>query len=152
MRGNSGNLYGVTEFGGTYGYGTVYEFAPPSAPGGSWTETVLYSFSDTSDGADPFPTPVIGSDGSLYGTTMFGGPTELGNVYQLAPPAATGDPWVETALYDFTGKAYPIAGLTFGKAGWLYGATLGGEETSNCSTNSGGGQSLGCGVLFRVLP
>ena len=152
VRDSSGNLYGVTEFGGTYGYGTVYEFAPPSAPGGSWTETVLNSFSVAVDGADPFPTPAIGPDGSLYGTTMFGGPTELGNVFQLSPPASSGDPWVETVLYNFTSKAYPIAGLTFGKAGWLYGATLGGQETENCSTSSGGGQALGCGVLFRVLP
>jgi uncharacterized repeat protein (TIGR03803 family) len=152
VRGKSDVLYGVTEFGGTIGFGTVYQFAPPSAPGGTWTETVLYNFSGVSVGEDPFPTPAVGPDGSLYGTTMFGGATERGNVYRLSPPTVNGDPWVETVLYTFTSYAYPIAGLTFGKTGWLYGATVGGVNTDTCSTNSGGGQSLACGVLFRVLP
>ncbi len=152
VRGKSGTLYGVTEFGGTIGFGTVYQFVPPSLPGGGWTETVLFNFSDVSVGADPFPTPALGPDGSLYGTTMFGGASERGNVYRLSPPAVNGDPWVETVLYTFSSHAYPIAGLTVGKAGSLYGATLGGINDDTCATNSSGGQSLACGLLFRVLP
>jgi uncharacterized repeat protein (TIGR03803 family) len=39
-----GSLYGITVGGGQYGQGTVYQLSPPSASGGAWTETVLYSF------------------------------------------------------------------------------------------------------------
>jgi hypothetical protein len=41
--GANGIVYGTTTVGGTYGYGTVFELQPP-ASGGTWTETVLYSF------------------------------------------------------------------------------------------------------------
>ncbi len=46
-----GNLYGTTQDGGAYGYGTVFEFSP--AAGGNWTEKVLHSFGNAQDGDDP---------------------------------------------------------------------------------------------------
>src|SRR5215468_7698755 len=46
-----GNLYGTTSVGGTYGYGTVFQLTPS---GGGWTETVIYSFTGGSDGANPW--------------------------------------------------------------------------------------------------
>lgn len=39
---SKGNLYGVTNGGGAYGYGTVFELMPSS--GGAWTETILHNF------------------------------------------------------------------------------------------------------------
>ena len=51
----AGNLYGTTSEGGTYGGGTVFELTP--AAGGGWTEKVLYSFSNGTDGADPYGRP-----------------------------------------------------------------------------------------------
>ena len=47
----AGNLYGATLEGGAYGYGTVFQLTPNSD--GSWTESVLYSFTGGSDGAGP---------------------------------------------------------------------------------------------------
>src|SRR5580700_640347 len=48
----SGNLYGTTVSGGTYGRGSVFELSPSSL--GGYTETLLHSFSDTNgDGAIP---------------------------------------------------------------------------------------------------
>jgi len=38
------HLYGTTGGGGTDGFGTVYKLTPPAVTGGSWTESVLYSF------------------------------------------------------------------------------------------------------------
>jgi uncharacterized repeat protein (TIGR03803 family) len=150
IRDRSGNFYGVTEFGGNYGVGTVYQFTPPASAGRPWTESVLYSF-DYTEGADPFGNLAISASGSLYGTTQFGGPSDNGNVFQLSPPAVAGDPWVATSLVIFNPPGYPLAGLTFGANGWLYGATLGAEETDECATSSSG-QNLGCGILFRILP
>jgi uncharacterized repeat protein (TIGR03803 family) len=48
VRDSSGNLYGTTEQGGQYGYGTVFKVTS----GG--TETVLHSFAgSSSDGSNP---------------------------------------------------------------------------------------------------
>jgi uncharacterized repeat protein (TIGR03803 family) len=48
----AGNLYGTTQSGGAYGYGTVFELSP--SPGG-WTQNELYSFtSGSKDGSAPY--------------------------------------------------------------------------------------------------
>ena len=47
----AGNLYGTTVEGGTYGGGTVFELTPTA--GGGWTEKVLHSFGNGTDGANP---------------------------------------------------------------------------------------------------
>jgi len=48
-----GNLYGTTLSGGAFGFGTVFEVSPPAAPGGTWTESILYSFGGAPDGEYP---------------------------------------------------------------------------------------------------
>src|SRR5579863_10530855 len=66
--GTGGVLYGTTQGGGGPGNcGTVFSLTPP-APGGSWTEAVLYGFQCATDGAYPDPNLAIGGDGVLYGT------------------------------------------------------------------------------------
>ena len=72
----SGNLYGTTSKGGRYGtssggYGTVFELTPPSTSGGNWTESVLWSFGNGSDGATPEAGLVVDNSGNLYGTTTW---------------------------------------------------------------------------------
>src|SRR5580658_687981 len=44
VRGPGGALFGTTASGGAYDHGTAFQIAPPSGQGGSWTETVLWSF------------------------------------------------------------------------------------------------------------
>jgi uncharacterized repeat protein (TIGR03803 family) len=64
----SGNLYGTTDEGGTYGEGTVFKLAPDG------TEMVLHSFALTaSDGGEPQAGLLIDTEGNLYGTTSSGG-------------------------------------------------------------------------------
>lgn len=149
--GKSGALYGVTEAGGINVGGTVFQLMPPASSGGAWAETVIYSFAL---GAGPFGTPAVASNGAIVGTTSFGGSGNVGTAFQLAPPAAAGDPWVESTLVNFTNYAYPIAGLTLGRDGYMYGATLGeGGSSEGCATSTKGkGQQKGCGELFRILP
>ena len=43
IQGALGALYGTTQYGGSFGYGTVFKLTPGGA---GWTETVLHSFSD----------------------------------------------------------------------------------------------------------
>jgi uncharacterized repeat protein (TIGR03803 family) len=83
--GSNGVLYGTTQFQGPADCGTVFELAPPASPGGSWTETILHSFTDGADGG--FPNGIaLGSDGTLYGTTRYGGTLyDVGTVFSLTP-------------------------------------------------------------------
>ncbi len=147
--GANAKLYGTTVFGGASGTGTVFELDPPAAPGGTWRESVLYSFGGGADGANPYGTMVFGSNGALYGTTATGGAANEGVVFELAPPADPGGVWTETILHDFGSPgdgANPFGGLIFGGNGKLYGTTFsGGVADSTCY----GGQ---CGTVFALEP
>jgi len=77
-----GVLYGTTETGGAFNYGTVYALHPPASPGGSWTETVLYSFTNGRDGAIPLAL-TVGPNGVLYGVTGGDGRKTHGSVFEL---------------------------------------------------------------------
>jgi uncharacterized repeat protein (TIGR03803 family) len=123
----TGALYGTTSSGGAYGYGTAFKLTPPPQPGGAWTESVLYSFKGGTDGSYP-ASGVIFDGTSLVGTTPFGGASNFGTVYELTPPTKKGAPWVETILYNFTGRAdggKPYGSLIL-KTKALYGTVLDG--------------------------
>jgi uncharacterized repeat protein (TIGR03803 family) len=134
---SASNLYGTTNQGGTYGYGTVFELA--RHPGGVWTETVLYSFKGGTDGHNPQAGLIFGAAGNLFGTTNGGGTYGFGTVFELAHTAGG---WTETVLHSFdhnNGKdgIYPSAGLILDAFGNLYG-----------TTNQGG--TYGYGTVFEV--
>jgi uncharacterized repeat protein (TIGR03803 family) len=78
----SGNLYGTTSLGGTTGYGTVFELKP--AKSGPWTESILYTFQNGSDGGTPYTGLVADSSGDLYGAATQGGVNGGGTVFELA--------------------------------------------------------------------
>lgn len=99
--GNSG-LFGTTPYGGTAGYGTIYEVTL----GATDTQTVLYSFQGSpADGANPVTSLIKGSTGLFYGTTSAGGSTGNGTIFELTPPAKKGGAWTETVLYSFQAPA-----------------------------------------------
>src|ERR1019366_9536867 len=77
-----GNLYGTTEEGGTYGYGTVFELTP--AAGGVWTEKVLHNFNNNgTDGGTPYAGLIFDAARNLYGTTAGGGTYYSGTVFRV---------------------------------------------------------------------
>ena len=120
---NAGNLYGTTDFGGAYNYGTVYQL---TRSGGGWTESVLHSFNqDGTDAGTPDAGLVLDSAGKLYGTAVIGGSYGDGAVFSLTKGG--GGNWTETVEYSFlyngTDGATPRAGLIFDGAGNLYGTT-----------------------------
>jgi uncharacterized repeat protein (TIGR03803 family) len=149
--GKDGTLYGASNLGGgnptgcyaSLGCGALFEVAPPSAPGGAWMAAVLHNFTGGSDGGSPSASPIIGPKGELYGTTWYGGTSNLGTVYELTPPASPGGAWTETVLHAFTGLngdgASPWAGLVIGKNGQLYGTTVAGGTSNN-------------GTVFELTP
>jgi uncharacterized repeat protein (TIGR03803 family) len=75
----AGNLYGTTWHGGAYNYGTVFKVTPKGV------ETVLYSFTGQSDGANPLGGMFLDKSGNLYGTTQKGGAYGGGTVYRVTP-------------------------------------------------------------------
>ncbi len=117
---SAGNMYGTTAGGGTGDNGVVFKLTPS---GSGWTESVLYSFAGSPDGAGPFSAVTFDGNGNLYGTTNGGG-TGFGTVYQLTP---SGPGWTEKVIYAFQNSndgAIPYAGLVLDPEGNLYGATF----------------------------
>ena len=122
----SGNhLYGTTLYGGASNFGEVYEL---TNSGGTWTQTVIYNFlgPSNSDGANPFGGMVLDSAGNIFGTTVAGGPSNQGTVFELSKSGST---WKETVLHSFDdisgSDGYnPEGALAFDAAGNLYGTTL----------------------------
>lgn len=96
----SGNLYGTTSAGGTYGYGTVYELKR-SAP--QWTEAILHEFALASDGAVPYAGLVLDSKGNLYGAASDGGgggSNGGGTIFELTRGTAG---WTFNVIYSLPG-------------------------------------------------
>ena len=124
----SGALYGTTDGGGTKSGGTVFKLTPPGAPGGSWTQTVLFNFSGGSlDGGNPSAGVTMDKKGRLLGTASTGGQGGGGVVFMFEAPQGSGE-WIETVLHFFSGPdGYrPLSSLV-PRQGGIYGTTsLGG--------------------------
>jgi len=121
----SGNLYGTTENGGTFGWGTVFEVSPPAAGSSNWTEAVLHNFDFGTDGGGPgLSTLVQDSTGNLYGTTEVGGTPKGGIAFELSPPNGGGTDWTETILNSFPSGTMPESGFIFTADGKLTGTTF----------------------------
>jgi len=129
-----GNFYGTTVGGGSHnGNGTIFKMTPTGEV------STIYSFcamQNCTDGYSPYAALVQGADGNLYGTTSGGGIKDSGTVFKITP---AGD---FTTLYSFCTKpdcadgSDPIAELTQGADGSLYGMT------------SQGGK--GSGTIYRI--
>ena len=123
-----------------------------------WNEKVLYSFQGgTADGSSPAGGVVFDAAGNLYGATDQGGgecpPAQCGTVFQLAPPAKSGDPWTETVLHVFKGNASgdgntPVGSVILDSSGNLYGTT-GYGGTGDCVLL---GEKVGCGTVYELSP
>lgn len=137
----NGTLYGTTPAGGSPrcagGCGTVFKIST------SGDERVLYAFKGGRDGSRP-QSSLIAVDGSLYGTTYYGGTgncasRRCGTVFEVS---ASG---VERVIYRFNGGisdgANP-AGPLLSRNGTFYGTT---EFGGNCNLSRSG-----CGTIFAL--
>jgi uncharacterized repeat protein (TIGR03803 family) len=118
----SGDIYGTTNLGGAFGFGTVFELV--AGANGTYTEKILHSFESENDGGSPIgSTPILDSAGNLYGVTNGGGTHDYGVVYELSP--ASNGSWTEKTIYSFTGAGgfYPSGNLTWNSSGDLFGTS-----------------------------
>jgi len=114
IEGTDGALYGTTYAGGTNNGGTAFKL---NKDGGGYK--ILHSFaSSTSDGVNPFAALIEGSDGALYGTTFYGGSSNVGTVFKLNPDGSA-----YRVLHSFAGggEGGNPSGVIEGSDGTLYG-------------------------------
>jgi len=115
LQAKDGSFYGVTEFGGTYSAGTIYQIAGHNT-------TILYNF-DGPHGSFPVGGLVEGADGYFYGTTTAGGDSNAGVIYKINPAGSLTVMVNWDSVQNLPGyQAY--AGLVAGADGNLYGATI----------------------------
>ncbi len=129
--GTDGRLYGTTAQGGYYDGGTVFRL---DASGDNYA--VGYDFDSSADDARlPNAGLILATDGTLYGTTTYGGYHDSGTAFQIATDGSL------TILHDFTGEegGFPDAALLQADDGNFYGTT------------SGGGP-YDAGTVFRLTP
>jgi uncharacterized repeat protein (TIGR03803 family) len=140
LRDSLGNLYGTTEYGGNYsctrGCGVVFKVTA------SGVEKIMHTFAGApNDGANPYAGLIRDHAGNFYGTTVIGGPTNLGTVFKID---TTGK---ETVLYSFQGitdGANPQGSLLIDATGNLYGTTSAGGTMNATFCPSG------CGTVFKL--
>jgi uncharacterized protein YceK len=160
---SAGNIYGTTRYGGVENCttlsgspdgrcGTVFKLA---LSGTTYTESLLHSFTDGTDGSIPAGGVVLDSSGNVYGTTLQGGNNSglclnfgysgCGQVFELAKPTS-GTSWTKTALLNFKGTdgATPSA-LLRDSAGNLFGATA-----YNTTADTACTLSYYCGTVFKA--
>jgi uncharacterized repeat protein (TIGR03803 family) len=146
----NGTLYGTTMLGGSSGYGTVFSLSV------SATETVLYSFGGTPDGANPNYGDLIDVNGELYGNTITGGANGsacpaigysaegCGTVFEVNPSSGA-----ESVLHSFNVSpdgTNPWSGLV-NMNGTLYGTTFEGGTGTYCDNPP---LPIACGTVFEV--
>ncbi len=139
----AGNLYGTTELGGQSNCyaapcGVVFKLAPNQD--GTWTQTVIHTFTGGIDQGYPFNTLTIDSTGNLYGTTEGDQESFFGTVFELeSNPDGT---WTHKLLHAFSGGddgQTLISGVIFDSVGNLYGTTYTGGAFSH-------------GTIFQLTP
>jgi uncharacterized repeat protein (TIGR03803 family) len=124
--GDDGALYGTTQKGGDFGYGSIFCITP----NGNFTN--LFSFGRT-NGAYPYSGLLKTDGGNFYGTAQNYGSNGFGTVFRITTNGSL------TTLFSFasTNGAYPKGTLIMAKDGSLYGTTF-------------GGGTLGYGTIFRI--
>jgi uncharacterized repeat protein (TIGR03803 family) len=143
IQATDGNFYGTTERGGADALGEVFKI---SAAG---TFTLLHSFTAVSDGDAPTGGLVQASDGNFYGTTVGGGTSSEGNVYEITKLGAV------TQLHSFSGGDggpdgdQPFGALVQHTSGVLFGTT-GGIGSGGLGTVFSQNQSLK--AFIKTIP
>lgn len=152
----TGNLYGVTQHGGTSGNGVAFKLAPLAL--GSYRESILYDFEGAAGDGYSLQAPmVLDKVGAIYGVGALGGNFGDGAIFRLSPPRSGNGAWSNTVLYsincsiicnskgslvlDGGGTLYGTAGFDGGNGGGVFSLT----------PPSGGGTSWSFATLYSFV-
>ena len=113
---SSNTFYGTTYEGGTNGCGTVFSFSI-----GGTQDAILYSFTNTPDGANPQAGLLLVSN-ILYGTTYYGGPAGDGTIFSID---VNGNGYSSLQSFGSFDGEHPQADLII-QGNSLYGTTFSG--------------------------
>ena len=146
-RGPGDAFYGMAQFGGRNGNGTIFKITQSGEFSVLHTFSALDANAQNEDGASPLRAIVVGPNGNLYGTTRIGGKNTCG---ELPFPNACGVAWMIDkrgnfhVLHQFTPDEGHAASLLLAKDGSLYGCGVW------PNTHLGNGEPLPSGTLFRM--
>ncbi len=140
IQATDGSLYGATVY-GAKGGGTIFKITPAGRL------TTLYSFcsqANCTDGAGSAGALVQATDGNFYGTTVGGGATDNGTIFDVTPKGKL------TTLQNFDGADgdFPNAALIQATDGSFYGTTEYGGVPYPCYAIHG--IPRGCGTVFGL--
>ncbi|HEV2325351.1 MAG TPA: choice-of-anchor tandem repeat GloVer-containing protein [Terracidiphilus sp.] len=136
----NGNLFGTTTGSGASGNGTIFEIAN-STSGYATTPTTLISFNGA-DGAVPYSGLIADANGNLFGTTLVGGASGDGTVYEVTgsgfvpPKQFVGTPGTPHCVGDsISNLAHTYGGVAHAAAslGYATVADLQSAVSSYCS-------------------
>jgi uncharacterized repeat protein (TIGR03803 family) len=142
-------LYGTSEFGGTYNYGTVFSLNTDGAP-----FTLLHSFTSLSlnppytnaDGAEPFG-GLVQYENTLYGTTVMGGTWGNGTVFAVN---TNGTGFTVLHCFTNTDGARPQTTLTL-SGSTLYGTTAYGGTNGDGTVFAMNADGTGFNLLHNFI-
>ena len=128
---SAGNLFGVTQAGGTNNDGTLFEI-----PAGTATFLTRVNFDGTNTGSIPLGGLTFDSAGNLFGTASNGSANNYGAVYEL--PAGASTLQLLATFPDSAHGIHPVS-LAFNASGHLFGTTAIGGNNDN-------------GTVFAIAP
>ncbi len=155
---HSSTLYGISaDAGGSgYGEGRLFELTSNGSVCGGWQyqEPPMQGYSGIALNVQGARSAlVMDASGNLWGTQATGGNYNYGRVFELTNSGGT---WIYAYDRDFMGGtdgAYPQGGLAFDSSGNIYGATYSGGQSCTIDNNTPPEvNSLGCGVVFKIVP
>lgn len=82
---SNGNLTSSTLMGGSANHGTIFRLSPPVNANDSWAENALFNFlgANEGDGDGPLGPLLVQPNGTILGTSSFGGTCNCGSIFQL---------------------------------------------------------------------
>lgn len=139
-----GAVYGVGSFGGSRNDGAIFKLSPSKS---GYSESIVYSFPGGAGGQLPQAGLAIDKQGSIYGTTMYGGSSQgycgsdggCGTVFKLTHQ---GSRYSESIIHAFTGSDgnLPYGVVTINdRTGAVFGTTF-------------WGGTKGIGVVYKLSP
>lgn len=123
LESDEGEMFGTTPLGGVSGDGTIFKIHKDGTG-----FAVLHNFSSAGgDGASAYAALTAGSDGRFFGATRLGSEQGAGAVFSIDP---LGRGYRILASLSPTNAANPIASVTEGATGALFGTTVHGGPSN----------------------